>query len=530
MASRIRIIPMLAAAVLALTGCAANTTTTDTGDATTPQAGGTLVYGLPDDLGCIDPQQVSSNDAIVMSKPLVASLTWQNPDTGEIEPWLASSWEINDESTEFTFHLAEGASYSDGTPVDAASVKANFDSITEMGAVAVLGARYTAGLESVETPDDMTVQLTFASPRGDFLQASASQGLGMISTESTKKSQADRCAGDFAGSGPFTLDRYEPDTIAVLKGREDYAWAPPSVENQGAPYLDELRFAVIPESSTLTGTLLSNQIQASNNISALDQEIFAERGFELNNRANPGEVYGFLVNFDSTVGKDPAVRQALMHAIDRDAVNSLLTPNDRPATSVLSDTTPLYTDVSDEFAYDVDLANQLLDEAGWELGSDGVREKDGERLSFTLDYWQPTSDALQLIQQQFKDIGVDMQLKQTTVAQQTGTIGDGSRSLWWVNSTRADPSAMSSLIGPNALFNQNLPDTSIHEALQRIDEISDPEQRQEAVDEAVALILEQGAVIPVMQLSTTIVSSPTTHGITFDASSRVDFASAWTEQ
>lgn len=530
MASRYRIVPMLAAALLALTGCATGTTTTSTGDASSPQEGGTLVYGLPDDAGCIDPQQVSSNDAIVMSKPLVASLTWQNPDTGEIEPWLADEWEINDDSTQYTFHIAEGASYSDGTPIDGASVKANFDAIQELGAIAQLGARYLVGLESTELIDDMTVQLTFASPRGDFLQASASQALGMISTASTGLSQAERCAGDFAGSGPFVLDRYEPDTIAVMTGREDYAWAPPSVENQGAPYLDELRFAVIPESSTLTGTLMSNQIQASNNISALDQEIFADQGFDLNNRANPGQAYGFLVNFESTIGSDPAVRQALLHAIDRDAIVDLLTPNDRPATSVLSDTTPYYEDVSDTFAYDPDLSNQILDEAGWELGADGVREKDGERLSFTLDYWQPTSDPLQLIQQQFKDIGIDMQLKQTTVAQQLGTMGDGSRDLLWVNATRADPSVMGTLLGQAALFPENRPDTSIDDAMQKIDELSDPAERQEAVNDTVALILEQGAAIPVMQLSTTIVSSPTTHGITFDASSRADFASAWTEQ
>ncbi|MFD2759002.1 ABC transporter substrate-binding protein [Gulosibacter faecalis] len=529
MTPRLRLVPALAAALLALTACAAESPT-GTGDATEPQRGGTLVYGVPDDFGCMDPQQVSSNDAINMTRPLVASLTSQNPETGEIEPWLATEWEVSDESTHFTFTLLDDATFADGSRIDAEAVVANIDGILALGSASSLGAGYLSGLEAVTATDDFTVTFEFSTPRADFLQATTTQTLGLISVDSTTASQADRCAGNFVGSGPFTLQRYEQDTIAELAGRDDYAWPPASSENQGAPYLDELHFAVIPESSTLTGTLLSNQIQASNNISALDQEIFAERGYELDQRANPGMAYGFLPNFEGDVASDPAVRDAISHGIDREAVVELLTPLDRPATSVLSDTTPYYTDYSDELAYDPEFAEATLDEAGWEVGADGIREKDGQRLTFTIDFWQPTADVLQLVQQQLKQIGVDMQLKQTTLAQQLGTLGDGSRDFWWVNSTRADPSVTQNLLGPNAQFDEHRPTDDIDTRIDRVNQVSDPDERQEATDDLVEQILAEDAVIPVMQLSTTIVSAPGTHGIAFDASSRIDFHSAWMEQ
>lgn len=100
-----------------------------------PQAGGTLRYALSQAPTCSDPAQGGTNQTIYVSRQIVDSLTDQDPATGEITPWLAESWEVSSDATQFTFVLKDGVTFSDGTPVDADAVKATFDSV-----VNVLGA------------------------------------------------------------------------------------------------------------------------------------------------------------------------------------------------------------------------------------------------------------------------------------------------------------------------------------------------------------------------------------------------------
>lgn len=132
-------------------------------------------------MGCVDPQQVSSNDNINIAKQTVASLTAQNPETGEIEPWLAQEWTVSEDATEFTFTLRDGATFSDGTPIDAEAVKLNFEGIVELGSVAPLGGSYLTGLDSITVVDPSTVTIKFSQPSAQFLQATSTHALGLIS-------------------------------------------------------------------------------------------------------------------------------------------------------------------------------------------------------------------------------------------------------------------------------------------------------------------------------------------------------------
>ena len=95
---------LLAAAVLTLSACSSGGAG-GSGDAGPPRPGGTLVFAVSSDAGCADPQQVGSNDSIYSMRQIVDSLTDQDPTTGEIKPWLATSWTSNPQATEWTFQL-----------------------------------------------------------------------------------------------------------------------------------------------------------------------------------------------------------------------------------------------------------------------------------------------------------------------------------------------------------------------------------------------------------------------------------------
>ena len=109
----------LSVAALVLTACGSDSGSSDSGAAGgEPQSGGTLTFAVSSDAGCVDPQQVGSNDTIYSTRQLVDSLTDQDPETGEIVPWLAESWEVSDDATSFTFHLREGVGVPLGDAVE----------------------------------------------------------------------------------------------------------------------------------------------------------------------------------------------------------------------------------------------------------------------------------------------------------------------------------------------------------------------------------------------------------------------------
>lgn len=520
-----------AALAFALAGCSGGSGSTGNAAAPAasakPVAGGNLTFAISSELGCIDPQQIGNNDDIAIARQTVASLTTQDPKTGEIKPWLASSWKVNDDASSFTFTLRKGATYSDGTPIDAESVKENFAGIQALGAKASLGSTYLSGLKDVNVIDPQTVEVDFNGPSAQFLQATSTFSLGLISEASTKLSVADRCAGKFAGSGPFTVKSFTPQSEAVLAKRDGYSWGSSTNAHTGAAYLDSVTFKVVPEASTLTGSLSSGQIDASADVQVTDLPQFDGNGFWVLNRTNPGVVFSFYPNAKNPILADQNVRVAISKAIDRNAEAKLLTKWDKPATSVLSSSTPYWTDESSLLKQDVAGAKKLLDDDGWKVGSDGIREKDGQSLSFKLVYWQASNDQLQLVQQELKAIGIDLQLKQTTIADATAT-NNGTQALSWGNLTRADPDVVRTVFSARGTQNNN------HRAAEQVDDLldqqaatTDQKARQKLVDDATQTLIKEGWSIPVYQLSTTIAASSKVHDLKFEASSRLDFYDAW---
>ena len=489
--------------------------------------GGNVTLALSADIGCVDPQQVGNNDAIAIARQTVASLTWQNPKTGTIEPWLASKWKVNSDATSFTFDLRKGATFADGTPIDAAAVKANLAGIQALGAKASLGSSYLAGLSSVTVVDPQTVQIDFSAPSAQFLQATSTFTLGLESTASTSLSVADRCAGKFVGSGPFAVKSYTPNATAVLSRVASYDWAPSSEQHKGAAYLSTVTYKIVPEAGTLTGALQSGQVDASPDVQTTDLPTFAGSGFTEVNRANPGVTYNLIPNETNPILQDKDVRVAIQKAINRADVAKLLTKYDKPVSSVLSSSTPYYSNASAQLKADPKAAKKLLQADGWTVGSDGIREKDGQKLSFVVQYWQDSAEELQLVQQQEKAIGVDLQLKQVTIAQWQTALATGTLPFQWGNLTRADPDVLRTIFSTKAQNANHLTTSPVDGVLTEQASTGATAARQKLVDKAVKDLISSGNANPVYQLSTTIVSSSKVHGLGFEGSTRLDLYNTW---
>ncbi|GAB3102987.1 ABC transporter substrate-binding protein [Isoptericola nanjingensis] len=519
----------VSAAGLLLSACSTGADAAGTGaDASgEPVAGGDLTFAITVDSHCVDPQQVGNNDAIAAARQTVASLTAQDPESGEILPWLAEGWEVNDDASSYTFHLRDDATFADGTPIDAAAVKTNFDAIVDLGAVASLGSQYLVGYAGTTVVDEHTVTVDFDEPSAQFLQATSTFSLGLLSPDSATLSTEDRCAGKYVGSGPFAVKSYTPDQEIVLEKVAGYDWGSEASSHTGEAYLDTVTLKVIPEAGVRSGSLQSGQIDATAALNAVDLPQFDGNGFWLSYRANPGVVFNLFPHESSPLAADEAVRTALVKGIDRQQiVDTVLTPQDQPATGVLSRSTPLFEGADDLLAYDPEGATKVLDDAGWVVGADGIREKDGRRLSTTVTFWQEPG-ALELVQQQLRQIGVDLQLKHVTVAEKEAATAAGDFDFDYYNLTRSDADVLRTIFSANARnVNQRDPE-EVDELLDDSAAATDPEERRTLVSEASRLLLERGHAIPVYELSTTIAAADRVQGLTFEASSRLDFYDAW---
>lgn len=524
---------VVAGAVLSTAACGADGGTAGAG-AGAAKAGGTLTFAVGSYAGCLDPHQVASNDTIYALRQIVDSLTDQDPTTGEIVPWLAQRWEVSPDARRFTFHLRPGATFSDGTPVDAQAVKASFDAAPKLGAKAGLATAYLSGYQGTRIIDELTAEISFAQPNAQFLQATSTFSLGLVAPASAAKTADQRCAEGIVGSGPFVIEEYQANRSITLARRAGYNWGSSLWRKPGEAYLDKVVFTVVPEAGVRTGGLQSGQVDAIGSVGLADESALRSGGnVDLRARANPGVVFNLGLNNSRPLLRDRAVRQAILAAVDRRQIAETVFPTgSRPATSILAHTTPFYTDLTAQLGFDPDRATTLLEQAGWHTGADGIRSRDGARLSLTV-YWfanaatnRPT---LELIQQQLRAVGVEIQLRELPIAQLAQVQQAGDFDALWSNLTRADPDVLRGSYS-TALGNAyRLAPSELDQVLAEQAATVDVARRQELVSQAQRLIVENAYVVPVVELTTALGVAKRVHDLDFEASSRIQLHDTWKE-
>lgn len=487
----------------------------------------TFTFALASDPNCLNPRVAGNNDAAYPSRQIVDSLTDQDPETGEIKPWLAEKFSVNSDATEYTFVLRDGVTFSDGTELTAEVVKQNFDEVIANGAEQPTAIGFLAGYEKTEVVDERTAKVHFSEPNAPFLQATASHFLGLLAPSSLKTAPPQRCDGNLIGTGPFVLDHYTKNTEVVETRRSGYAWGSSLwADGDTDAASEKLVFTVIPEAGVRTGALKSGQVDAIGGVPPQDEQSLAG-SFTIQARANPGQVFSWTVNTSRPIVSDQRVRRAISLAVDRQAVvDAVLSPSFKPATSTLAATTPGWTDLSVELAADTDRAAALLDEAGWKPGADGIREKDGTRLSLKAIWatnFNPNQPALELLQQQLRQVGIEIELEQSEIGNYQNLQKVGDFDLAWGNSTRPDPDILRAIYTNPVL---HIADDQLTRAIDDEVATTDPTKRYAAAATAQRIVVEQGYGIPVFELTTVLGLAPGVQGVRFDSYSRLQLHGA----
>jgi peptide/nickel transport system substrate-binding protein len=445
---------------------------------------------------------------------------------GKVSPWIAERWEQNGDATQFTLHLKEGATFSDGTPLDASAVVANLDiwyagRIKEgINPVGLFPKTY----DHAQAVDASTVKVFFKAPTLGFIPTLGYHGSSLISPKTLALPAAQQAdlAKD-SGSGPFVVASWKEGDFVKLVKRKDYNWGPQAVGHTGPAYLDSITYKIVAEQSLRVSAVQSGQADIAYNASPQELKSLKEAGFTIATPRYLGFVNGWAINTKLPPYDDVKVRQALQAGINRqEIIDVVYTPDWKLATSFIQSNVPGATDHSDLLVYNPGKAEKLLDEAGWTKGRGGIRIKDGKPLLLTLysnPYLVTAKSVDELIAQQLGKIGwkVDIRAYDVVTFGQKVAFDGPAVPAYEVTRSFIDAGTVASILtdannGEN-WFNLGESDKTINELRDKIAGASSFEIRGPLLDELQKYVLEQGYFIPRTQIVQRIyVQSPKLKG------------------
>lgn len=475
-------------------------------------------------------------------------LTWQNPETLKIEPWIAESWEINADNTEYMFKIRPGVTFSDGTPLDANAVAKNFDTYGLGNKAQHLPvSEVINNYARSEVVDPLTVRFFFKKPSPGFLQGTATIGSGLVSLSTLARNfEALGDARHIIGSGPFVVSDEKLGREVDLVVRKDYQWGPENLTQQGRANLNAINIIVTPEDSVRIGALLSGQADVIRQVQAYDEGQVQQKKFPIYAAPTRGVNDSLSFRPDTALVADLKVRKALLHATNsKQIVDTLFSPNYPPAKSVLASSAAGYINLSNKLTFDPELAKKLLDEAGWRTGSDGIREKEGKKLALTVYESLPqpqNKEVLQLVAQQWQQIGVSLSVRAGDAGSK---IVDGlapqKTPLTVSEVGRADPDVVKSMFYPNnrdALLQKGgsshqvnaFRDDKLNGLLESIATEIDPQKRLALTEEAQRYLVDNAYNIPIFEEPQVFAAAPWLKGLRFEAVGRPSFYSVWLDK
>ncbi len=325
---------------------------------------------------------------------------------GRVVPDLAEGWEISPDARIFTVRLKPGQRWQDGVPITADDVVFTFSTLQDPKFPGDPGIMALWESVTIEKVDDLTVRFTLAESFAPFLDELTTGLLPAHIWRSVPVDLMDRSRLNFqpVGSGPFQVEALDAISMTLR---------PNPVYPGPRPYLAAVNFRFYPDDTAVLEAYRRGEVDAIARV--LPQDLPAAQALpDLNLFFSPMPGYAIILlnlqNPNVPFFQEKAVRQALLYAIDREAiVKDLLHGMGIVAHSPILPNTWAYADDVPVYPYDPDRARRLLEEAGWvDTDGDGVREKEGVPLRFTLHGDDdPTRAAiLSAIAKNWQDIGV----------------------------------------------------------------------------------------------------------------------------
>jgi peptide/nickel transport system substrate-binding protein len=375
-------------------------------------------------------------------------------------PRLAEEWSASEDGLTWTYNLRDDATFHDGEPLTADDVAYTFNRIIDNESIERTNyGSYIKGIEKVTAVDDYTVEMQIKEPTSIMNNLAVpilpehiwseidSDELPKYTNEPTEDPKG------MVGSGPFIMTDAVKDQYYRFEANPDY-WG-------GAPKIDGVEFKIYQDDNGMVTALQEGEIDFADDIKAslFDNLEDTENVTAVSNQYSGWNYLTFNAGAQLTDGtpigtghpslKDPVVREAIHYAIDKEAlVSRLFEGRAAPGSTWMP---PIYDDYhleipeEDQISYDPEYANQLLDEAGYERGPDGIRTMpDGTNpLVYQLYSRQQSStsqETIKFLEGWLEDIGIGSTSEVVSEGRLYGIAGDGTFDMYeWGWVTEPDP-------------------------------------------------------------------------------------------
>jgi peptide/nickel transport system substrate-binding protein len=413
--------------ILAACGAAQGTPATSGGDGGTA-TGGTVRIG-----GGGYPDSLNPGNGVLSEAYALYELVYDTPiavnAAGEYVPELATDWSVSEDGLTWTMTIREGATFHDGEPLTADDVAFTIQLYRDTEAFPFLPS-YAAPFETIEAPDDTTVMLTTAEPLNTFESYMAFIYVLPAHIWEAEADPVDFENAEMIGSGPFSLVEAAQGEFVELASNADYWGTPPNIDGVIIRTIDnaDARItalttgevdAIVEFPATAVSTLQNTENVAVHIAAVAAGGTLRDVFFNITTEENCPPDGGVCSGHPAL--KDLAVRRALATAVDKQQIIDVATLG--TAAPGLSMVPPglgdYYASEVEDYAFDVDAANALLDEAGYEdADGDGVREcladQDCETLTFRFHYADDIDTApreAELLQGMWAEIGVAIEIQ-----------------------------------------------------------------------------------------------------------------------
>lgn len=485
----------------------------------TPQR---LVYGLTLAPSGIDPHINSSSELGIPLTSVYDTLVYQDPATGKFVPGLAQSWKISDDGKTYTFELRRDVKFHDGTPFNAAAVKANLDRITDPALQSQKAAFLLGPFDRAEATDEFTIIIRLKQPFAPLMDGLSQVYLGIASPTALSKWGKDYQLHQ-VGTGPFIFKEYVAKDHLTLVRNPDYKWGPSFWENRGPAYLDQITFRFYEDPATRALALESGQAQVMGEVPPLDVDHLTGTGkFQLIAVPIPGQPLQLFLNVNRAPTDDFRVRQALIYATDRTAISKAIFRDKSPAAfGPLTAVTLGYApSVKSFYPFDLNKAKQLLDDAGWRVGADGIRQKDSQRLQLdgVLMSFGFVPETAQLLQAQWAVVGVDLKTQLVPYGTLLQAAREGSVNVIPFFDSSNDPDILRKFFRSDASFNfAKISDPALDAALDKAVTLTNVSDRAPLYADVQQRVMAQALIVPIRDYINLNVAASSVKGLRYDA-------------
>jgi peptide/nickel transport system substrate-binding protein len=364
-------------------------------------AGPTVMVGRGADVLSLDPARITDSESAEVCEQIFDHLVRYRPRSTEIEPSLATSWEVTDSGKAWIFHLRRGVQFHDGTPLDADAVVFSFERQRDPRhpyhqSDFTYWESDFRNIQSVERVDALTVKITIERPYAPFLANLAMFPVSIVSPTAVKKWKND-FARHPVGTGPFKFVEWSPGERVTLEANNEH-W-------DGAPQIKHLVFVAIRDPRQRLVALEGDAIDVAENLSPQDLQFVALHPDLALTRIAGNNVGYLAMNVTRPPFDDVRVRRAVNYAINKTAIVKLIYQG--LAVEATSAVPPSLWGHVDEplYHYDRDKALALLREAGF---TPPARHPRLYTMDTSRSYMPAPETVARIVQHNLHDVGIDI--------------------------------------------------------------------------------------------------------------------------